>query len=314
MTQPAAAAAAASETSVVQKGVHTAQFVSRRSLVVRRFLRNEPAVVALILLAVLFVGCYALPPLLPYSYAQLDYSALQEPPSADHLFGTNSLGQDLLAQTLRGMQKSMLIGLCVAFISATIAAAVGSIAGYFGGWRDSVLMFIVDLLLVVPSFFLIAIVTTRTKQSGTIIWLILLLAVFGWMISSRMVRGLTMSLRDREFVQAARYMGVANRRIIVRHILPNVASILIIDTALNVGSAIQAETGLSFLGFGVQPPDVSLGTLIADGTSSFTTFPWVFAFPAGVLVVILFCAVLVGDGLRDAFDPSSGTLRRRRKK
>ena len=314
MTQPAAAAAAAPETSVVQKGVHTAQFVSRRSLVVRRFLRNEPAVVALILLAVLFVGCYALPPLLPYSYAQLDYSALQEPPSADHLFGTNSLGQDLLAQTLRGMQKSMLIGLCVAFISATIAAAVGSIAGYFGGWRDSVLMFIVDLLLVVPSFFLIAIVTTRTKQSGTIIWLILLLAVFGWMISSRMVRGLTMSLRDREFVQAARYMGVANRRIILRHILPNVASILIIDTALNVGSAIMAETGLSFLGFGVQPPDVSLGTLIADGTSSFTTFPWVFAFPAGVLVVILFCAVLVGDGLRDAFDPSSGTLRRRRKK
>jgi glutathione transport system permease protein len=314
MTQPTAAAAAASETTVVQKGVHTAQFVSRRSLVVRRFLRNEPAVVALILLVVLFVGCYALPPLLPYSYAQLDYGALQEPPSADHLFGTNSLGQDLLAQTLRGMQKSMLIGLCVAFISATIAATVGSIAGYFGGWRDTVLMFIVDLLLVVPSFFLIAIVTTRTKHSGTIIWLILLLAVFGWMISSRMVRGLTMSLRDREFVQAARYMGVANRRIIVRHILPNVASILIIDTALNVGSAIQAETGLSFLGFGVQPPDVSLGTLIADGTSSFTTFPWVFAFPAGVLVVILFCAVLVGDGLRDAFDPSSGTLRRRRNK
>ena len=307
-------ATAATDTASVQKGVHTAQFVSRRSLVLRRFLRNEPAVVALILLVVLFVGCYALPPLLPYSYAQLDYSALQEPPSADHLFGTNSLGQDLLAQTLRGMQKSMLIGVSVAFISATIAATVGSIAGFFGGWRDSVLMFIVDLLLVVPSFFLIAIVTTRTKQSGTIIWLILLLAGFGWMISSRMVRGLTMSLRDREFVQAARYMGVANRRIIVRHILPNVASILIIDTALNVGSAIQAETGLSFLGFGVQPPDVSLGTLIADGTSSFTTFPWVFAFPAGVLVVILFCAVLVGDGLRDAFDPSSGTLRRRRKK
>ena len=313
MTQPIASAATP-DTAEVQKGVHTAQFASRRSLVLRRFLRNEPAVVALILLVVLFVGCYVLPPLLPYSYAQLDYSALQEPPSADHLFGTNSLGQDVLAQTLRGMQKSMLIGVCVAFISATIAATVGSIAGYFGGWRDSVLMFIVDLLLVVPSFFLIAIVTTRTKSSGTIIWLILLLAVFGWMISSRIVRGLTMSLRDREFVQAARYMGVANRRIIVRHILPNVASILIIDTALNVGSAILAETGLSYLGFGVQPPDVSLGTLIADGTSSFTTFPWVFWFPAGVLVVILFCAILVGDGLRDAFDPSSGTLRRRRMK
>jgi peptide/nickel transport system permease protein len=270
-------------------------------------------VVALILLVVLFVGCYALPPFLPYSYTDLDYSALQEPPSAEHLFGTNSLGQDLLAQTLRGMQKSMLIGVCVAFISATIAATVGTIAGYFGGWRDTVLMFVVDLLLVVPSLLLIGIITPSTKQSGTIFWLILLLAVFGWMISSRMVRGLTMSLRDREFIQAARYMGVANRQIIVRHVLPNVASIVIIDTALTVSAAILGETGLSYLGFGVRPPDVSLGTLIADGNSSMTTFPWVFLFPAGVLVVILFCAILVGDALRDALDPTSRKLRRRRK-
>src|SRR6185312_12018604 len=129
---------------------------------------------------------------------------------------------------------------------------------------------------------------------------------------SRIVRGLTMSLRDREFVRAARYMGVPTWRIIVRHILPNVASILIIDTALNVGLAVLAETGLSYLGFGVQPPDVSLGTLIADGTKSATTFPWVFLFPAGVLVLIIFCANLVGDGLRDAFDPGARTLRRRR--
>lgn len=302
------------QATIVEKPVDTAEFVSRRSLVLRRFLRNEPAVVALILLVVLFIGCYTVPHFLPYGYSDLDYSALQEPPSADHLFGTNSLGQDIFAQTLRGMQKSMLIGICVAAISATIAASVGSVAGFFGGWRDRVLMFIVDLLLVVPSFILIAVVTPRTKHSGTIFWLVLLLAAFGWMISSRMVRGLTMGLRDREFVQAARYMGVANRRIIVRHILPNVASILIIDTALTVGTAILAETGLSYLGFGVQPPDVSLGTLIADGTSSATTFPWVFLFPAAVLVVILFCAILVGDGLRDAFDPGSARLRRRRRK
>jgi peptide/nickel transport system permease protein len=121
-----------------------------------------------------------------------------------------------------------------------------------------------------------------------------------------------MSLREREYVQAARYMGVPNRQIIARHILPNVASILIIDTALSVGGAILAETGLSFLGFGVQPPDVSLGTLIADGTKSATTFPWVFLFPAGVLVTILVCANLTGDGLRDAFDPGSGNLRTHR--
>jgi peptide/nickel transport system permease protein len=309
MTEPATTETA----TTARSGVDVARFASRRTLVQRRFLRNKPGVVSLILLVLLFVGCYALPPLLPYSYTDLDYYALQQPPSLDHWFGTNALGQDLLAQTLRGMQKSMLIGVCVAFISTIIAATVGSIAGYFGGWRDRTLMWIVDLLLVVPSFILIAIITPRTKNSGTVLWLILLLSAFSWMISSRIVRGMTMSLRDREFVAAARYMGVSNWRIIVRHVMPNVASILIIDTALNVGIAILAETGLSFLGFGVQPPDVSLGTLIADGTNSATTFPWVFLFPAGVLVLIVLCANLTGDGLRDALDPGARVLRSARK-
>jgi peptide/nickel transport system permease protein len=308
MTEPVT-----TETATAAKsGIHAQAFASRRTLVLRRFLRNKPAVVSLILLVLLFIGCYALPPLLPYSYTDLDYYALQQPPTVDHWFGTNSLGQDVLAQTLRGMQKSMLIGVCVAFISTIIAATVGSLAGYFGGWRDRALMWLVDLLLVVPAFLLIAIVTQRTK--GNIVWLIVLLAAFSWMISSRIVRGMTMSLREREFVAAARYMGVGSWQIITRHILPNVASILIIDTALNVGIAIIAETGLSFLGFGVQPPDVSLGTLIADATASATTFPWVFLFPAGILVLIVLCANLVGDGLRDAIDPGARALRRRRRK
>ena len=301
----------ADTTTTAKSGVDVARFASRRTLVWRRFLRNKPAVVSLILLVVLFIACYALPRVLPYSYTDLDFYALQQPPNSDHWFGTNALGQDLLAQTLRGMQKSMLIGVCVAFISTIIAATVGTIAGYFGGWRDRTLMWIVDLMLVVPSFLLITIVVQRTK--GDIVWLIVLLAAFSWMISSRIVRGMTMSLREREFVAAARYMGVSNWRVIVRHIVPNVASIIIIDTALNVGLAILAETGLSFLGFGIQPPDVSLGTLIADGTKSVTTFPWVFLFPAGILVLIILCANLVGDGLRDALDPSARPLRRRRK-
>ena len=182
---------------------------------------------------------------------------------------------------------------------------MGSISGYFGGWRDRVLMWFVDLMLVVPAFLLIMILTPRTKSSGNVLVLVLLLSGFGWMVSSRMVRGMTMSLREREFIRAARYMGVPSRRIITHHVVPNVASILIIDTALNVAVAILAETGLSFLGFGIQPPDVSLGTLIADGTQSATTFPWVFLFPAGVLVLILVCANVTGDGLRDALDPAS---------
>jgi peptide/nickel transport system permease protein len=283
----------------------TPEFASRRTLVLRRFLRRRSAVAALLVLLVLFVGCYALPSFLPYSYSDLDFDALLQPPNTRHWLGTNALGQDLLAQTLRGMQKSMLIGVCVAVISTGIAATVGSISGFFGGWRDRALMWFVDLMLVVPGLLLILIVTPRTKGSGNVIMLVALLAGFGWMVSSRMVRGMTMSLREREFIGAARYMGVSSRRIITHHVVPNVASILIIDTALNVAAAILAETGLSYLGFGIQPPDVSLGTLIADSTQSATTFPWVFLFPAGVLMLILVCANVTGDGLRDALDPAS---------
>jgi peptide/nickel transport system permease protein len=308
MSEPATTDSATSARS----GMDAQEFASRRNLVWRRFLRNKPAVAALTLLVLFLVGCYALPPLLPYSYTDLDYYALQQPPSATHWFGTTAIGQDLLALTLRGMQKSMLIGVFVAVISTIIAATVGAIAGYFGGWRDRTLMWIVDLLLVVPSFIVVAIVTPRLGSSDRVVWLIVLFSVFGWMISSRIVRGMTMSLREREFVVAARYMGVSNTRIILRHILPNVASLLIIDTTLNVGTAILAETGLSFLGFGIQPPDVSLGTLIAAGTQSALTFPWVFLFPAGVLVLIILCANLVGDGLRDALDPGSRPLRGKR--
>jgi peptide/nickel transport system permease protein len=309
MTEPITTESA----TAAKSGLDADKFASRRTLVWRRFLRNKPAVVALALLVLFFVGCYALPPVLPYSYTDLDYYALQQPPSPQHWFGTNALGQDLLALTLRGMQKSMLIGVCVALISTAFAATVGSIAGYFGGWRDRRLMWLVDLLLVVPSFIIIMIVTPRLGSADRVFWLIVLFSVFGWMISSRIVRGMTMSLREREFVVAARYMGVSNWRIIVRHILPNVASLLIIDTTLNVGTAIIGETGLSFLGFGIQPPDVSLGTLIADGTNAATTFPWVFLFPAGILVLIVLCANLVGDGLRDALDPGARPLRGRRK-
>jgi peptide/nickel transport system permease protein len=302
------------EAAQLKSGVAVEAYVSRRTLVARRFARNRLALMSMALLVLMFVAAYALPPLLPYSHTDIDYNALQSPPSPQHWFGTNAIGQDILALILRGMQKSMLIGVSVAVISTLIAATVGSVAGYFGGWRDKALMWIVDLLLVIPSLILIMLITPRTKSAANITLLIVFLAAFGWMISSRMVRGLTMSLREREYVQAARYMGVPSWRIIARHIVPNVASILIIDAALNVGGAILGETGLSFLGFGVQPPDVSLGTLIADGTKSATTFPWVFLFPAGVLVLIILCANLIGDGLRDALDPGSASLRAGRAK
>ena len=168
-----------------ESGLQPTEFASRRTLVLRRFLRSPAAVASVVVLLLLFVGCYALPSFLPYSYTDLDYNALLQPPNTRHWLGTNALGQDLLAQTLRGMQKSMLIAVCVAIISTGIAATVGSISGYFGGWRDRVLMWLVDLMLVVPGFILIMILSPRTKSSDDVIVLVLLLAAFGWMVSSR---------------------------------------------------------------------------------------------------------------------------------
>ncbi|MFI6167861.1 ABC transporter permease [Nocardia sp. NPDC051052] len=301
------------EAEIIVQGAPEPAAAGRSKLVLRRFLRNKPAVISAAILILLFIACYALPPLLKYDYQQLDYTALLKPPSGRHPFGTTQIGQDVLAQTLHGMQKSMLIGLCVALISTTIAATAGATAGMLGGWTDRAIMWLVDLLLVVPTFIIVALFAPRTKGNGSILLLILLLSLFGWMISARMVRGMTLSLRDREFVRAARYMGASTRTVIVRHILPNIASILIIDTTLTVGGAITAETGLSFFGFGVQPPDVSLGSLIASGTKSALTFPWLFLFAGGLLITIVLCANLVGDGLRDAFDPSAKRARSKKK-
>ncbi|GAA4850202.1 ABC transporter permease [Kitasatospora terrestris] len=256
--------------------------------------------IVLLLFALAFLGPY----LTPYDYAAPDYAAIRQPPSAAHWFGTNGIGQDVFAQTLRGLQKSLVIGLLVALLSTGLAGLVGACAGYFGGWTDRVLVFLVDLLLIFPSFLIIAIVSPKLRGAG---WLafVLLLALFNWMVTARVVRSMTLSLRDREFVRAARYMGVAPLRIVLRHILPNVSSFLIIDATLAVGGAVMSETALSYFGFGVRPPDVSLGTLLAAGTDQAPVFPWLFYFAAGLLVLFVLAVNLIGDGLRDALDPTS---------
>ncbi|WP_227978905.1 ABC transporter permease [Nocardia spumae] len=301
------------ESEIIAQGAPEPAAAGRRKLVWRRFLRNKPALAGGTVLILMLIGAFAVPPFLTYDYQERDPYSLLQPPSPAHPFGTNEIGQDMLAQTLHGLQKSLIIGICVALLTSLIAVTTGALAGLLGGWTDRAVMWLVDLLLVVPSFIVIAIFAPRTKGSGSIVLLIVLLAAFSWMISARIVRGLTLSLRDREFVRAARYMGASTRSVIVTHIVPNIASILIIDTTLAVGAAIMSETGLSFLGFGVQPPDVSLGSLIAFGTKSALTFPWLFLFPGGFLIAIVLCANLVGDGLRDAFDPSSQRARAGRK-
>jgi ABC-type dipeptide/oligopeptide/nickel transport system permease subunit len=282
----------------------------RVRVVLRRFLAHRGAAAGALVILALFVLAFAGPHLTHWSYASVDYESIRTPPGAGHWWGTNAIGQDVFAQTVRGLQKSLLIGLLVALFSTGAASLVGACAGYFGGWTDRLLMFLVDLLLVFPSFLVIAIVSPRLRSAGWIAF-VGLLALFGWMITARVVRSMTLSLRDRDFVRAARFMGLHPFRVIIRHILPNVASFLIIDATIQVGGAVMSETGLSYFGFGVQPPDVSLGTLIADGTTSALTFPWMFFFAAGLLVVFVLAVNLVGDGLRDALDPTSDRARRR---
>ncbi|HSL06901.1 MAG TPA: ABC transporter permease [Pseudonocardiaceae bacterium] len=283
---------------------------TRRRLVLRRLLRHRLAVFGLACVLLLYALAFLGPLLVPWDYAQQDPNAYLQPPSAQHWFGTTQIGEDVFAQTLRGLQKSLTIGLLVGLISTALAAVVGATAGYFGGWVDRALMWVVDLLLVLPSFLIIAILSPSFRGKTWLIFVVLL-AAFAWMISARIVRGMTLSLREREFVLAARFMGVPPWRIIARHIVPNMASLLIIDATVTVGGAILLETGLSYFGFGVQPPDVSLGTLIASGTSSALTFPWLFLFSGGLLVLTVLSVNFVGDGLRDALDPTSQRGNRR---
>ena len=312
-----------SETSMKSKSINE-ETLSRRRLIFRRFFRNKSAVFGLGVLV--FITALAIfgPYLTPWTWDLskengLDFNAFVDSPygggltapSFDdkHYFGTSQVGGDVFAQTIRGLQKSLLIGLLVAVFSTGIAAIVGATAGYLMGKTDRSLMWLVDLLLVLPSFLILAILSRWYQSSGWIL-LVVLLAAFNWMITARIVRSVSMSLRERDFIRAARYMGVPTRKIISKHLIPNMASLLIIDGTLNVGGAILSETGLSYLGFGVRAPDVSLGSLIAEGTASALTFPWLFMFSGGLLILTVLAISLIGDGLRDAFDPGSKSGRK----
>ncbi|WP_396641669.1 ABC transporter permease [Microbacterium sp.] len=267
-----------------------------------RFWVGASAFVLIVLWAIIGPLAY------PWGVTDRDALNMGMGPTLRHWFGTNAIGQDIYAQTMSGLQKSLIIGLLAGIGATLIAAIVGSLAGYLGGRADSVIGWFIHLLLVIPSFFILVLLSPLTRGLS---WLALtfFLAIFSWMIMAQVVRNQTRSLRNRDFVRAARYMGMPTRKILGRHILPNIASLLIIDATLGIVASIMAETSLSYFGFGVQKPDVSLGTLLADGTAAALTRPWLFVFPAAVLIILLFAISLIGDALRDAIDPTSGVNR-----
>ncbi|MFI7468058.1 ABC transporter permease [Nonomuraea sp. NPDC049646] len=277
---------------------------SRLRVVAGRFFRSPQGIIGFAVLTLMFLLAFAGPLFSPWSYTDKDFTAFLQPPSPRHWFGTLQTGADVYAVTLRGMQKSLIVGLLAALVSTAVAAVVGAFSGYFLGWTDRALSWVTDLLLVLPAFLILAIMSPLFG-AGQWVLFVVMLALFLWMVTSKIVRGMTISLKEREYIQAARFMGVPPVRIIFRHVIPNLSSLLIVDATLNVSAAILTETSLSYFGFGIQPPDVSFGTLIADGSRTAVYAPWTFWFVAGLLVVTVLAVNLIGDALRDAFDPAA---------
>ncbi|MFI6594807.1 ABC transporter permease [Nonomuraea sp. NPDC050536] len=281
---------------------------SRLRVVAKRFFRSRQGLLGFAVLVLMFLLAFVGPLFSPWSYTDKDFTAFLQPPSSEHWFGTLQTGADVYAVTLRGMQKSLIVGLLAALVSTALAAFVGAFCGYFLGWTDRTLTWVVDLLLVLPAFLILAIMSPLFG-AGQWPLFVVMLALFLWMVTSKIIRGMTISLKQREFIQAARFMGVVPVTIIFRHIIPNLSSLLIVDATLNVSAAILTETSLSYFGFGIQPPDVSFGTLIADGSKTAVYAPWTFWFVAGLLVITVLAVNLMGDALRDAFDPAAARRR-----
>lgn len=227
-------------------------------------------------------------------------------PSWQHPFGQDTLGKDIFARVMRGIQQSLTVVTLIGALATTIGVIIGSIAGYFRGWVDSLLMRTTDVIIIIPGLVLGA-VLGRTV-GGNALSLGILLGLVAWTGLARLVRGEFLSLREREFVDAARVAGASSRRIIFRHILPNSIGVIVVNATLLMSAAILTETALSFLGFGITAPDISLGQIISQYNEAFKTRPWLFWWPGLFIVIIALCINFIGDGLRDAFDPRQRRL------
>ena len=269
----------------------------------QRFLRNRAAVGSVVVLALITLACVFGPMLLPNAFDSVDWNLMSSPPTRAgwHLFGTDDLGRDLLVRTLIGGRISLLVGVLATLVSVTIGVVWGAVAGFAGGRVDGVMMRIVDMAYAVP-YLLIAILVV-TVFGRDILLVVAAIAAFSWLDMARVVRGQTLSIKSREFIEAARAIGVPTWRIIFQHVVPNLMGVVVIYTSIIVPGVILSESVLSFLGLGVQEPMTSWGVLIHDGAAVMSSTPWMLLFPAAALSITLYCANFIGDGLRDALDP-----------
>jgi peptide/nickel transport system permease protein len=312
--------------------------LSQSQIVFRRFIRHRAAMISVIVLFTLIAFVYTaldwrigdsrnprfiIPGWWKYGYEEMPALRFEDCPGGsvgcptidfipfidgdgirlgEHPFGQDDIGRDYFALVMRGAQRSLLVMFIIGIIAATLGTVIGALAGFFRGWVDAILMRLVDFIITVPVIIIGAVIGFHYGNKGAA-FLALLLGFFSWTGLSRLVRGEFLTLREREFVDAARVAGASNRRIIFKHILPNAVGVIIVSVTLLMSGAILVETALSFLGFGVVSPDVSLGLLISTYQDAFTTRPWLFWYPGLFIIIIALCINFIGDGLRDAFDP-----------
>lgn len=265
--------------------------------------RNRAAIAALAILLTFTVIVLVGPWFSPYSIEETDWDNLSLPPSltGGHLFGTDGLGRDLLVRTLHGGRISLLVGIVATFVSLLIGVSYGAVSGYLGGRVDQIMMRIVDILYALPFMFLVILLMVFFGRN--ILLIFVAIGAINWLDMARIVRGQTLSLKNREYIEAARAGGVKTSRIIRRHIVPNLLGVVAIYVTLTIPQVILVESFLSFLGLGVQEPMTSWGALVNDGAKEMENAPWMLVFPALFLTVTLFCFNFLGDGLRDALDP-----------
>ncbi|MCW2695962.1 MAG: putative peptide transport permease [Modestobacter sp.] len=289
----------------------TVQARSQRQQIARRFLRNRIGMTGLVILVLMLLFGFVGPLVYGTEYATQNVNAQSVTPgTAGYPLGSDEIGRDLMAGLMIGVQRSLFIVLLFVVIAFPLGVLVGALAGYFGRWVDAVLMRFVDLVLTVPLLVVLIVVASNFPGSRTPLGVGIILGLFGWLDLARIVRSQFLSLREKEYVEAAHAMGASSSRIIAKHLIPNTLGSLIVWTTLAAATAITLEAALTFLGFGVNGANqTSLGRLVSDGVQAASTRPWLFYFPGIALLIIVLSINLIGDGIRDAFDPSNRRVR-----